>query len=73
MTNHVHLLVTPEREDRAKLMMKHLGPRYVQYIKPDVPAVENYYPALKAQLAAQGSALPGYVASVGSIKGLSSN
>jgi putative transposase len=32
MTNHVHLLVTPERADSAALMMKHLGQRYVQYI-----------------------------------------
>lgn len=32
MTNHVHLLVTPERSDSAALMMKHLGQRYVQYV-----------------------------------------
>ena len=32
MTNHVHLLVTPERADSAALMMKNLGQRYVQYI-----------------------------------------
>ena len=32
MTNHVHLLVTPPKEDSAGLMMKHLGQRYVQYI-----------------------------------------
>ncbi len=32
MTNHVHLLVTPERTDSAALMMKNLGQRYVQYI-----------------------------------------
>lgn len=32
MTNHVHLLVTPEKTDSAALMMKHLGQRYVQYI-----------------------------------------
>lgn len=32
MTNHVHLLLTPEREDSAALLMKHLGQRYVQYI-----------------------------------------
>jgi putative transposase len=32
MTNHVHLLLTPEREDGAALLMKHLGQRYVQYI-----------------------------------------
>lgn len=32
MTNHVHLLITPERQDSVGLMMKHLGQRYVQYI-----------------------------------------
>ena len=32
MTNHVHLLLTPERADSASLMMKHLGQRYVQYV-----------------------------------------
>ena len=32
MTNHVHLLMTPERTDSAALLMKHLGQRYVQYI-----------------------------------------
>jgi putative transposase len=32
MTNHVHLLLTPAREDSAALMMKHLGQRYVQYV-----------------------------------------
>jgi putative transposase len=32
MPNHVHLLLTPEREDSAALLMKHLGQRYVQYI-----------------------------------------
>ena len=32
MTNHVHLLVTPSREDSVGLLMKHLGQRYVQYI-----------------------------------------
>ena len=32
MTNHVHLLLTPENTDSAGLMMKHLGQRYVQYI-----------------------------------------
>lgn len=31
-SNHVHLLVTPERRDSAALLMKHLGQRYVQYI-----------------------------------------
>jgi len=32
MTNHVHLLLTPQRPDSASLLMKHLGQRYVQYI-----------------------------------------
>ena len=32
MTNHVHLLVTPESSDSAGLMMKGLGQRYVQYV-----------------------------------------
>jgi putative transposase len=32
MTNHVHLLVTPEKDDSATLLMKHLGQRYVQYV-----------------------------------------
>ena len=32
MTNHVHLLITPEKEGSASLLMKHLGQRYVQYI-----------------------------------------
>jgi putative transposase len=32
MTNHVHLLVTPELVESAGLMMKNLGQRYVQYI-----------------------------------------
>jgi putative transposase len=32
MTNHVHLLLTPEQHDSAALLMKHLGQRYVQYI-----------------------------------------
>lgn len=32
MTNHVHLLLTPEKKDSASLLMKHLGQRYVQYI-----------------------------------------
>ena len=32
MTNHLHLLRTPERADSAPLTMKHLGQRYVQYI-----------------------------------------
>jgi putative transposase len=32
MTNHVHLLPTPERADSAALTMKHLGRRYAQYL-----------------------------------------
>ena len=32
MTNHVHLLLTPERTDSVALLMKHLGQRYVQYV-----------------------------------------
>jgi len=32
MTNHVHLLLTPQKVDSASLLMKHLGQRYVQYI-----------------------------------------
>ena len=32
MTNHVHLLVTPERVDSVAAMMKNLGQRYVQYV-----------------------------------------
>ena len=32
MTNHVHLLLTPNRPDGVALLMKHLGQRYVQYI-----------------------------------------
>ena len=32
MTSHVHLLLTPETEKSASMMMKHLGQRYVQYI-----------------------------------------
>ena len=32
MTDHGHLLVTPERRDSAGLMMKHLGQRCVQYV-----------------------------------------
>ena len=32
MTNHVHIMLTPEKADSASLMMKHLGQRYVQYI-----------------------------------------
>lgn len=32
MTNHVHLLVTPEHEHSASLLMKNLGQQYVQHV-----------------------------------------
>ena len=32
MTNHVHLLVTPEKREGVSLMMKNLSQRYVQYV-----------------------------------------
>lgn len=32
MTNHVHLLITPNERASAALLMKHLGQRYVQYV-----------------------------------------
>lgn len=32
MTNHVHLLLTPQHADSASLLMKNLGQRFVQYI-----------------------------------------
>lgn len=32
MTNHVHLLLTPQRAEGASALMKNLGQRYVQYI-----------------------------------------
>jgi putative transposase len=32
MTNHVHLLLTPDRKDSAASLMKQLGQRYVQYV-----------------------------------------
>ncbi len=32
MTNHVHLLVTPDAADTCGLLMKNLGQRYVQYV-----------------------------------------
>lgn len=35
MTNHVHLLITPQKENSASLLMKHLGQRYVQYINKE--------------------------------------
>lgn len=31
MTNHVHLLLTPERADGASFLMKYLGQRFAQY------------------------------------------
>jgi putative transposase len=32
MTNHVHLLLTPQRADGCALLMKHLGQFYVQHV-----------------------------------------
>ena len=32
MTNHVHLLMTPENEEGISRVMQHIGRRYVQYI-----------------------------------------
>lgn len=32
MTNHVHILVTPQRTNGLSLMMQHVGRRYVQYV-----------------------------------------
>jgi len=32
MSNHVHLLVTPLRDNSCALLMKNLGQRYVQYV-----------------------------------------
>lgn len=32
MTNHVHLLVSPEQHDSVPRFMQHIGRRYVQYI-----------------------------------------
>ena len=32
MTNHVHLLMTPERENSISRLMQHLGRNYVRYI-----------------------------------------
>jgi putative transposase len=32
MTNHVHLLLTPQNIDGASSLMKHLGQRYVQHV-----------------------------------------
>jgi len=35
MTNHVHLLLTPKREESISLTMQSLGRRYVQYINKE--------------------------------------
>src|SRR4051812_23176241 len=32
MTNHVHLLLTPDEAEGPGLLMKHLGQRYVQHV-----------------------------------------
>ena len=32
MTNHIHLLVTPEKKNSVSLMMQYIGRHYVQYI-----------------------------------------
>jgi putative transposase len=32
MTNHVHLLLTPQEAEGGSLLMKHLGQRYVQHV-----------------------------------------
>lgn len=32
MTNHVHMLVTPDAKESVSLMMKHVNQRYVQFI-----------------------------------------
>ncbi len=32
MTNHVHLLLTPEEADSASMLMKYLGQHYVQHV-----------------------------------------
>ncbi len=37
MTNHVHLLMTPQREDGISKVMQSLGRKYVQYFKLSVP------------------------------------
>ena len=42
MTNHVHLLLTPQHENSASLLMKHLGQRYVQYINRRINVVARY-------------------------------
>ena len=47
MTNHVHLLVTPEEEDSAAQLMKNLGQRYVQYINRAI-RVRSFHATLLA-------------------------
>jgi len=37
MTNHVHLLLTPEHGDGPSWLMKQLGQRYVQYVNRTSP------------------------------------
>ena len=32
MTNHIHLLVTPNKQDSVSLMMQYIGRHYVPYI-----------------------------------------
>lgn len=32
MTNHIHLLITPEEKDAPALLMKHLSQRYVRHV-----------------------------------------
>jgi len=32
MTNHVHLLLTPQQADGCALLIKHLGQRHVQHV-----------------------------------------
>ena len=38
MTNHVHLLITPERSEAVPRVIIALGRRYVQYINTTYPA-----------------------------------
>jgi putative transposase len=42
MTNHVHLLMTPAREDSISKTMQSLGRRYVQYLISRRSAPEPY-------------------------------
>lgn len=42
MTNHVHLLLTPDGADSAGSLMKRLGQRYVQYVTSPINAVEHF-------------------------------